>query len=295
MVKNRKIIVQGTEITVALGANNEDYICLTDMVKSSEKDSRAADIIKNWIRSRTTIEFLGAWETVYNPNFKVVEFDHFRKNAGLPTFTMSVGNWVEATGAIGIISKSGRYGGTYAHKDIAFEFGAAISPMFKLFLIKDYQRLKDQESNPMLAHWDVKRLLSKVNYSVHTDAIKDYIIPQLSIAQTRNNLVSSIYAGEADMLNLALFGYTAKDWENSNPKLAKMGLNMRDTATINQLIVLSAMESYNSELIKKGVSRKDRFAALHKMAKEQLKSLDRHNAEQRFRKFALKNDILKID
>ena len=264
------------------------------MVKSSDKDNRAADIIKNWIRNRTTIEFLGAWETVYNPDFKVVEFDHFRKNAGLPTFTMSVNNWVEATSAIGIYSRAGRNGGTYAHKDIAFEFGSAISPMFKLFLIKDYQRLKETEKNPLLLHWDAKRLLSKVNYAVHTDAIKDYIIPKLTIAQTRKN-ISSIYAGEADMLNLALFGYTAKDWEQANPELAKKGLNMRDTATINQLILLAAMEAYNSEMIKSGKPIRERFLALHKMAKEQIKSLDRHNSEQRFRKLAPKDCTILLE
>ena len=289
MAKNKKITVQGTEISVLLGENDNDYICLTNMVKSSNKDNRAADIIKNWIRNRSTIEFLGAWETVYNPNFKVVEFDHFRKSAGLPTFTMSVNNWVEETNAIGIYSKSGRYGGTYAHKDIAFEFGAAISPMFKLFLIKDYQRLKEVESNPLLEHWDVKRLLTKVNYAVQTDTIKDYVIPKLTIEQTKKN-ISNIYASEADMLNLALFGYTAKDWAKVNPNAAKNGLNVRDYASINQLIVLAGMEAYNSEMIKEGKSPRERFVALHKMAKEQLISLNKHNAAHKFRKLSPGND-----
>ena len=166
MVKTRKLSVLSTEISVVTGINNDDFICLTDMVKASDDESRAADIIKNWIRNRATIEFLGAWEMMYNPNFKVVKFDHFRKSAGLPTFTMSVTNWVEDTNAIGIYSKSGRYGGTYAHKDIAFEFGAAISPMFKLYLIKDYQRLKEEESNPALLQWQAKRFLTKANYTI---------------------------------------------------------------------------------------------------------------------------------
>lgn len=285
MTKTKKIKVQDTEISVFMD-DTSDYICLTDMVKAKGEETRAADIIKNWIRNRSTIEFLGTWETLYNPNFKVVEFDHFKREAGLPTFTMSVGSWVEKTNAVGIISKAGRYGGTYAHKDIAFEFGAAISPMFKLYLIKEYQRLKEQESDPLLQHWDVKRLLSKVNYHVHTDAIKDYAIPKLSISQKKEHI---IYAKEADLLNLALFGYTAKEWEEANPSLAKK-INMRDTASINQLITLSNMEAFNSEMIKMGVSRSDRFAALHRMAKEQLASLNRHNAEFEFRKLSSKGN-----
>lgn len=288
MSPTKKITVNNTEISVLIQSNENDYICLTDMVKSKDDNSRAADVIKNWIRSRSTIEFLGTWETIYNPDFKVVEFDHFKKEAGLPTFTMSVSNWVEKTNAIGIVSKSGRYGGTYAHKDIAFEFGAAISPAFKLYLIKEYQRLKEAESNPLIQQWDVKRILSKTNYQLHTDAIKENIIPRLSISKAKEYIV---YASEADMLNLALFGYTAKDWEEANPELSKK-LNMRDTASINQLVVLSNMESYNSEMIKNGIPRDVRFSVLHRMAKEQLQLLNRNNAEHRFRKLSSKDNLI---
>lgn len=168
MSKTSTMTVQGTDISIT-NINDNDYICLTDMVKAKENDSRAADIIKNWIRTRSSIEFLGIWESIYNPNFKVVEFDHFRKEAGLPTFTMSVSNWVEKTGAIGIFSKAGKNGGTYAHKDIAFEFGGAISPIFKLYVLKEYQRLKEIESNQYGLEWNVKRVLSKANYYIHTD------------------------------------------------------------------------------------------------------------------------------
>lgn len=282
MTKTRKIIVQSTEISVLLTGKEDDYICLTDMVKGKDDASRAADIIKNWIRNRSTIEFLGTWELLYNPNFKVVEFDHFKKEAGLPTFTMSVSNWVEKTNAIGIVSKSGRYGGTYAHRDIAFEFGAAISPAFKLYLIKEYQRLKEAESNPLIEQWDVKRLLSKTNYTLHTDAIKS-MIPKYGLSKFRQKL---IYATEADMLNIILFGCTAEDWRDTNPELAKKGLNVRDTATINQLIVLSNIEAMNSELIKQKVERKKRMMFLHRVAKEQLSVLDKNNIEQKFRKIS---------
>ena len=242
--------------------------------------ARAADIIKNWIRNRSTIEFLGTWETLYNPNFKVVEFDHFRKEAGLPTFTMSVSNWIEKTGAIGIISKAGRYGGTYAHKDIAFEFCSAISPMFKLYVIKEYQRLIEQERSELALSWNVKRLLSKVNYHIHTDAIKNVILPKLNISQIKQGLV---YASEADLLNMVLFGCTAKQWQEANPELAKT-MNIRDTATINQLIVLSNIESLNAELIKQGVTKEDRFTILRRTAEEQLAVLISRNAEQNFAK-----------
>ena len=282
MAKTRKITVQSTEISVLLTGKEDDYICLTDMVKGKDGAGRAADIIKNWIRNRSTIEFLGTWELLYNPNFKVVEFDHFKKEAGLPTFTMSVANWVEKTGAIGIVSKFGRYGGTYAHKDIAFEFGAAISPAFKLYLIKEYQRLKEAESNPLSARWDVKRLLSKTNYTLHTDAIKS-MLPRYGLSKLKQKLV---YATEADMLNIILFGCTAEDWREANPELARKGLNVRDTATINQLVVLANMESMNSELIKQGAGRNERMTFLHRVAKEQLSVLDKNNIEQKFRKLS---------
>ena len=279
MTKTSILNVQGIEIALTT-INEEDFICITDIVKAKGGDARAADIIKNWIRNRSTIEFLGTWETLYNPNFKVVEFDHFRKEAGLPTFTMSVSNWIEKTGAIGIISKAGRYGGTYAHKDIAFEFCSAISPMFKLYVIKEYQRLIEQERSELALSWNVKRLLSKVNYHIHTDAIKNVILPKLNISQIKQGLV---YASEADLLNMVLFGCTAKQWQEANPELART-MNIRDTATINQLIVLSNIESLNAELIKQGVTKEDRFTILRRTAEEQLAVLISRNAEQNFAK-----------
>ena len=281
MTKTSIMNVQGIEIALTT-INEEDFICITDIVKAKGGDARAADIIKNWIRNRSTIEFLGTWEILYNPNFKVVEFDHFRKEAGLPTFTMSVSNWIEKTGAIGIVSKAGRYGGTYAHKDIAFEFCSAISPMFKLYVIKEYQRLVELERSELALSWNVKRLLSKANYHIHTDAIKNVILPKLNISQMKQGLV---YASEADLLNMVLFGCTAKQWQEANPELAKT-MNIRDTATINQLIVLSNIESLNAELIKQGISKEDRFAILRRTAEEQLAVLISRNAEQNFAKLA---------
>ena len=281
MTKTSIMNVQGIEIALTT-INEEDFICITDIVKAKGGDARAADIIKNWIRNRSTIEFLGTWETLYNPNFKVVEFDHFRKEAGLPTFTMSVSNWIEKTGAIGIVSKAGRYGGTYAHKDIAFEFCSAISPMFKLYVIKEYQRLVELERSELALSWNVKRLLSKANYHIHTDAIKNLILPKLNISQMKQGIV---YASEADLLNMVLFGCTAKQWQEANPELAKT-MNIRDTATINQLIVLSNIESLNAELIKQSISKEDRFAILRRTAEEQLAVLISRNAEQNFAKLA---------
>ncbi len=281
MTKTSIMNVQGIEIALTT-INEEDFICITDIVKAKGGDARAADIIKNWIRNRSTIEFLGTWETIYNPDFKVVEFDHFRKEAGLPTFTMSVSNWIEKTGAIGIISKAGRHGGTYAHKDIAFEFCSAISPMFKLYVIKEYQRLVELERSELALSWNVKRLLSKANYHIHTDAIKNVILPKLNISQVKQGLV---YASEADLLNIVLFGCTAKQWQEANPELAKT-MNIRDTATINQLIVLSNIESLNAELIKQGLSKEDRFTILRRTAEEQLAILIARNAEQNFAKLA---------
>ena len=281
MTKTSIMTVQGIDIALTT-INDEDFICITDIVKAKAGDNRAADVIKNWIRNRTTIEFLGTWETLYNPDFKVVEFDHFRKEAGLPTFTMSVSSWTEKTGAIGIISKSGRYGGTYAHKDIAFEFCSAISPMFKLYVIKEYQRLVEIERSQLALSWNVKRMLSKANYHIQTDAIKNMIIPKLNISQMKQGLV---YASEADLLNLALFGCTAKQWQDANPELAKT-MNIRDAATINQLIVLSNIESLNAELIKQNIAKEDRLSILHRTAKEQLTVLIARNSEQNFTKLA---------
>ncbi len=290
MVKTRKLSVLSTEVSVVMGINDNDYICLTDMVKAADDNGRAADIIKNWIRNRATIEFLGAWETMYNPNFKVVEFDHFRKSAGLPTFTMSVTNWVEETNAIGIYSKAGRYGGTYAHKDIAFEFGTAISPMFKLYLIKDYQRLKEEESNPALLQWHAKRFLTKANYTLHTDAIQEKL-QHLGYKRAKEILV---YAQEADMLNIAVFGCTAKEWETQNPQLAQKKMNIRETASIAQLLVLANLETINAEMIKRNIPRSERFRTLLKIAEEQMNSLKNRDIENQFRKQFPENNVGKL-
>ena len=272
--KTKQILVNDVAINIHT-TREEDFICLTDMAKAKEGENRSADIIKNWLRNRGTIEFLGTWEMINNPNFKVVEFDNFKKEAGLPTFVLSVSQWVEQTGAIGLTSKSGRYGGTYAHKDIAFEFGSAISPVFKLYLIKEYQRLKENESNQFNLEWDVKRILTKANYSIHTDAIKNHIIPTLNIDKDKEWIT---YADEADVLNVALFGCTAKQWKVANPQLALENKNMRDFASINQLTVLSNLEVLNSELIKNKLSKNQRFQYLHRTALQQLAVLDKSNA-----------------
>jgi hypothetical protein len=261
----------------------EDYICLTDMAKAKEGDNRAADVIKNWIRTRTTIEFLGTWETMYNPNFNVAEFDHFKMEAGLPTFVLSPKQWAEKTGAVGIISKSGRYGGTYAHRDIAFEFGAAISPTFKLYLIKEYQRFKEIESNQYNLEWNVKRILSKANYHIQTDAVQKHILPEKNYTKDKEWI---IYAEEADLLNVALFNCTAKDWRELNPEQAKKDLNIRDFASINELAVLSNIESHNAEMIKKRIEKVERFFQLREMAVYQLEILDKKDALKAMKKLA---------
>lgn len=263
--------------------DKEDYICLTDMAKAKEGDNRAADVIKNWIRTRTTIEFLGTWETMYNPKFKVAEFNNFKMEAGLPTFVLSPKQWVEKTGAVGIISKSGRYGGTYAHRDIAFEFGAAISPTFKLYLIKEYQRYKQIESNKYNLEWNVKRILSKANYHIQTDAVQKHIIPEKNYTKDKEWLV---YAEEADLLNVALFNCTAKDWRELNQEHVIKDLNIRDFASINELAVLSNIESLNAELIRKGMEKGDRFLQLREMAVYQLEILDNKNAMKAMKKVA---------
>jgi hypothetical protein len=258
-----KIIVQDTLITV-LNFEEQDYISLTDMASTKEGDSRAADVIKNWIRSRYTIEFLGTWEVIHNPNFKVVEFDHFRKSAGLPSFVLSASEWIERTNAIGIIVKKGRYGGTYAHKDIAFEFGSAISVPFKLYLIEEFQRLKTEEQRQL--GWSVKRELSKINYRIHTDAIKQNLIPpEVTPAQA-----SIIYANEADVLNVAMFGMTAKQWRETNPDLKG---NIRDYATVNELICLSNMENLNAVFIEQGMTQRERLVKLNQIAIHQMNIL----------------------
>ncbi len=271
MNKLQTITVEDTDITV-FTKDTEDYICLTDMVKAKDGDSRAADVIKNWIRNRSTIEFLGTWELIDNPNFKVVEFDHFKKEAGLPTFVLSVSGWVEKTNAIGIFSKSGKYGGTYAHRDIAFEFGSAISPIFKLYLYKEYQRLKEVESNQYNLEWDVRRLMTKINYVLHTDAVQKHIIPNSTLPIEKQGIE---YANEADLLNIALYGYTAKQWKEANPNLALNGNNMRDFSSITDLLIMSNLESFNAQLINLKTDKNRRFIFLRKMAIEQKEQFDR--------------------
>ena len=268
MAKNRIITVQNIPVTVSF-EDADDYICITDMAAAKSDNSRAADVIKNWIRSRNTLEFLGTWEQIYNPNFKVVEFDHFKQEAGLHTFTLSVTDWVNNTNAVGIYVKRGRYGGTYAHKDIAFEFASAISPVFKLYLIKEFQRLKEKENDLQKLEWDAKRFLSKNNYLIQTDAVKNYLIP---VCNYREDLQWLPYAEEADLLNVALFVFTAKAWRDANPGLARKS-NVRDYATINELTVLSNLESHNAQMIREGKGKMDRFMALKEIAEYQLRVL----------------------
>jgi hypothetical protein len=265
MTKESTIIVQDIEVGL-ISYKENDYINLTDIANSKESNSRAADIIKNWIRTRTTPEFIGTWEQLYNPNFKVVEFDHFKMQAGLPSFVLSQGQWIEKINAIGFLVKLGKYGGTYAHKDIAFEFCSAISPIFKLFLIKEFQRLKIEETKNEKLEWNVQRTISKINYQIHTDAIKENLIP-LEISKQKSNF---IYANEADMLNVALLGKTAKEWREKNSE--KKG-NIRDNTTIEQLIVLSNLESINALLIQQEISQNLRLIQLNKVAISQMKSL----------------------
>jgi KilA-N domain. len=258
-----KINVKNAEITV-ISVDEKDYISLTDMANAKESESRAADIIKNWLRNRYTLEFLGVWEQINNPDFKVVEFDHFKSQAGLPSFVLSVSEWTEKTNAVGIIVRKGKYGGTFAHKDIAFEFGSAISVPFKLYLINEFQRLKEEEQKQL--GWTAKRELTKINYHIHTDAIKHNLIPQEILpAQT-----SIIYANEADVLNIALFGMTAKQWRDTNPDLKG---NIRDYATINELICLANMENINAVFINEKIPQRERLIRLNQIAIHQMSIL----------------------
>ena len=269
-----KITVQNTPITV-LSVEEQDYISLTDMATAKEGDNRSADIIKNWLRNRYTIEFLGTWEVIHNPNFKVVEFDHFRMSAGLPSFVLSASEWIERTNAVGIIVKKGRYGGTYAHKDIAFEFGSAISVPFKLYLIEEFQRLKTEEQK--LLGWSAKRELSKINYRIHTDAIKTHLLP----AEITREQASYVYADEADVLNVAMFGKTARQWREENPDLKG---NIRDYASINELICLSNMENLNAVFIEQGMPQSDRLVKLNQIAIHQMSILESDNTDRKLLK-----------
>ncbi len=257
------INANGVEISVA-SSNEADYISLTDIAKKRNPEF-PADVVKNWLRSRSTIEFLGLWEKIYNPDFKLVEFDQFKNAAGENSFVLTPQKWISTTNAIGITSKSGRYGGTYAHSDIAFEFASWISPEFKLYIIKDYQRLKADESHAKSLDWNIKREITKSNYRIHTDAIKENLIPNLTPQQ-----IACKYASEADLINVALFGQTAKQWRNQHSESKG---NIRDEATIEQLIVLANLESLNAEYIREGISPAERLSKLNKIAIYQLNSL----------------------
>ena len=272
-MKNRVIEVQNIPVSIAK-QELEDYICITDIAKAKSDSVRAADVVRNWLRNRGTLEYLSVWEQIYNPQFKVFESEHFKKQAGLLTFTPSVSEWISQTDAIGLYVKRGKYGGTYAHKDIAFEFASAISPVFKLYLIKEFQRLKETENNLAQSEWTAKRFLTKNNYLIQTDAVKNYLIPQTNY---RRNLQWLAYAEEEDILNVALFGFTAKAWREANPELAKRS-NVRDFATINELTVLSNLESHNAQMIKEGKGKEERFKKLQEIAEYQLNILN--TAEQ---------------
>ncbi len=248
----------------------EEYISLTDMAKFRDPE-RSDYIIQNWMRTRSTIEFLGLWEQLNNQDFKPIEFDGFKNEAGSNSFTLTPKKWIEATNSIGIISKSGRYGGTYAHKDIAFEFASWLSPTFKLYLITEYQRLKEVETNQYNLEWNVKRILSKTNYHIHTDAVKNFIIPEKNYEKDKEWIA---YAEEADLLNVALFNCTAKDWRDANPGLANKSMNIRDIASINELAILSNLETLNAQMIKEQVDKSLRFTKLKEIAIYQLTVLN---------------------
>ena len=265
-MKKEQISAKGFSIQVYTEDFKNDYISLTDIAKYKNTDDPRF-VIQNWMRNRNTLEFIGLWEVLNNPNFNRVQFDTFRNEAGLNRFTMTPGKWIESTNAIGIVSKAGRYGGTYAHYDIAMEFASWLSPEFKLYIIQDYKRLKEDETSKLSLTWNLHREISKINYKIHTDAIKEYLLKDLT-----NEQLSFKYASEADMLNVALFNKRAKQWREENPDLKG---NMRDYAGLNELLVLANMESYNAILIGKGVNQKERMIELRKLARTQLMSLEK--------------------
>jgi hypothetical protein len=262
--KLQKIIVKGIEI-VTFKKNESDYISLTDIAKY-KGIAETDDVIKNWMRNRSTVEFLGLWEKLNNPHFKPVEFDGFKNEAGNNSFVLSPSKWITRTSAIGLVTRQGRGGGTYAHKDIAFEFATWLSPEFKLYLIKEFQRLKEEENLKLAVGWDIKRTLSKINYKIHTDAIKKHLIPK-NISKNRKDV---IYANEADVLNVSLFGKTAKEWRDENSN--KDG-NIRDYADVTQLVVLANLEGINAELIRQGLLQSERLVKLNQIAIIQMSSL----------------------
>ena len=256
-----------------MSQKGDDYICVTDIARYQDSE-RTDYIIQNWLRNRNTIEFLGIWEQLNNPDFNPIEFDGIRKQAGLNSFILTAKRWIESTGAIGLISRPGRYGGTYAHKDIAFEFASWVSVEFKLYLIKEFQRLKEDENRRLSLAWDLNRTLSKLNYRIHTDAVKTNLIPAVvSAAQA-----ATTYASEADLLNVALFGQTAKQWRDANPTLEG---NMRDSASVPQFLVLANMESLNAEFIQMGLAQGERLQKLNAVAIRQMRTLTGSPARMR--------------
>lgn len=263
-IKKDVIHAKGFDIGIYTIDYENEFISITDIAKY--KSDAPNDVIKNWMRNRETLEFLGLWESLHNPDFKPVEFDGFRSEAGLHAFTMSPTKWIESVNAIGIVSKAGRYGGTYAHSDIALEFASWISAEFKLYIMKDYQRLKKDENSRLSLNWNLNREIAKLNYRIHTDAIKDNLIPP----ELTPDQISYKYANEADLLNVALFGMTAKQWREKNSD--KTG-NIRDDATLNQLLVLANMESYNAILIEQGKVMSERLVLLRELALKQMKTL----------------------
>ncbi len=263
-INKEQISAKGFSIQVYTEDFKNDYISLTDIAKYKNTDDPRF-VIQNWMRNRNTLEFIGLWEVLNNPNFNRVQFDTFRSEAGLNRFTMTPGKWIESTDAVGIVSKAGRYGGTYAHYDIAMEFASWLSPEFKLYIIQDYKRLKEDENSRLSLTWNLHREISKINYKIHTDAIKEHLLKDLT-----NEQLSFKYASEADMLNVALFNKTAKEWREENQDLKG---NMRDYASLNELLVLANMESYNAILIRKGIDQKERMIELRNLARIQLISL----------------------
>ena len=263
-IKKDIIHAKGFDIGIYTTDYENEFISITDIAKY--KSDAPNDVIKNWMRNRETLEFLGLWESLHNPDFKPVEFDGFKKEAGLHAFTMSPTKWIESVNAIGIVSKAGRYGGTYAHSDIALEFASWISAEFKLYIMKDYQRLKKDENSRLSLNWNLNREIAKLNYRIHTDAIKENLIPP----ELTPDQISYKYANEADLLNVALFGLTAKQWRDNNSE--KKG-NIRDDATLNQLLVLANMESYNAILIEQGKEMSERLVLLRKLAIKQMETL----------------------
>lgn len=275
MAAKKKVLkVQGIDISISQ-FNEQDYISITDMIKAKDGDFFVSD----WLRNRNTLEYIGAWESMHNPNFNYGEFAIIKDKSGLNNFKISVKEFVAKTNAISIKATAGRYGGTYAHVDIAFDFGMWISPVFRLYIVEEYKRLKEAESKLLDLDWNVKRVISKANYALHTGAIKEYIVPLKSTYEKEE----WIYANEADMLNLAVFGITAKQWHNNNPNVAK-GQNIRDFATINELIVLSNLESLNATLIMQGIDKKLRYEFLRSTAQDQLSKLNNYNISQKIEK-----------